>query len=196
MPSLPPLDIQQKSGDEPFIHNDQPLSANLLGFWQWFASDLVGNTMRGVLAEYIVALALDLDCTHTLRQEWDAFDLLTTSGVKVEVKSSAYIQSWEQKGYSDIRFGIQPNTAGVREADVYVFCLLAHRQPEAVNPLDLDQWEFYVLATTQLDALVGGQKTIGLRSLQRLEPAVATFDTLAEVIQGLLPHKKARHELN
>ena len=192
MPSLPLLEIQPKSGAEPFTHNGQSLSTNLRGFWQWFASDLVSNTMRGMLAEYIVALALD--CTHNLRQEWDAFDLLTANGAKVEVKSSAYIQSWAQDRYSPIRFGIQPNKAGVRQADLYVFCLLAHRQPETINPLDLDQWEFYVLSTAQLDSQVGLQKSISLGSLKRLKPLTAKFATLAETITQVSPPHNAQEK--
>lgn len=148
--------------------------------------------MRGMLAEYIVALALD--CTHNLRQEWDAFDLLTANGAKVEVKSSAYIQSWAQDRYSPIRFGIQPNKAGVRQADVYVFCLLAHRQPETINPLDLDQWEFYVLSTAQLDSQVGLQKSISLGSLKRLKPLTAKFATLAETITQVSPPHNAQEK--
>ena len=50
--------VSRKSGDKPFIENGSPLSINLLSFWKWSASDLVGNVMRGILAEYIVASAV------------------------------------------------------------------------------------------------------------------------------------------
>ena len=32
--------------------------------------------------------------TDRVRIEWGSYDLLTPSGIKVEVKNSAYIQSW------------------------------------------------------------------------------------------------------
>jgi hypothetical protein len=73
-------------------------------FWQWAYSDFLSNALRGVLAEYIVAQAVG--CTHRPRTEWDAYDLKTDSGLKIEVKSAAYLQSWQQKRLSPIRFDI------------------------------------------------------------------------------------------
>jgi len=72
MEQYPAIAITRKNGNEPFLVNGQPLSLNLLDFWQWSSSDLVGNALRGVLAEYIVASAVgSIDGTRT---EWDAFD--------------------------------------------------------------------------------------------------------------------------
>src|SRR4051812_27280372 len=103
---LPQLRIEKRTGDEPFSLNGQPLGITLREFWQWSSSDLVDNTLRGILAEYIVASALDL--THKPRVGWDAYDLETPAGVKIEVKSAAYLQSWFQKTYSNICFNIRP----------------------------------------------------------------------------------------
>ena len=44
-----------------------------------------------------VIVASDLGCTDGVRQEWDAYDIETPDGIKVEVKSGAYLQSWSQK---------------------------------------------------------------------------------------------------
>jgi len=43
------------------------------------------------LAEYLVATVLGLN--QGVRNEWDAYDLETEAGLKIEVKSAAYIQS-------------------------------------------------------------------------------------------------------
>lgn len=43
----------RRSGDERFRNGGAALSFDLLSFWQWGASDLVSNTLRGVLAEYL-----------------------------------------------------------------------------------------------------------------------------------------------
>lgn len=43
-------------------------------FWKWAFSDFLSNTLRGVLAEFIVATALG--CAHRPRTEWDAYDLV------------------------------------------------------------------------------------------------------------------------
>jgi hypothetical protein len=50
------------------------------------------NATRGVV-EYVVALAFGVDVSD-IRERWATFDLLTPSGIKVDVKSAAYLQSW------------------------------------------------------------------------------------------------------
>jgi len=74
-----------------------------------------------------------------------------------------------------------------RNADVYVFALLKHQDKATLNPLNVDQWEFYVLPTAVLDERVPTQKRIGLVTLLRLEPHRAEFEQLQEVIEGLFP---------
>jgi hypothetical protein len=83
---LPPIIITRKSGAEPLHANGQPLPFDLLSFWQWSVSDLVSNVTRGRLAEFIVATALGISVSG-VRNEWDAVDLITETGLRVEVKS-------------------------------------------------------------------------------------------------------------
>ena len=116
--NLPPIRIIRKSGQEPLVYNEtSQLSASVLDFWQWSSSDLLSNVTRGVLAEYIVALSLGVN--KKLRQEWDAWDL-TYKGIKIEIKSSAYLQSWKQNDYSKIVFhllaGARPLQGDVPES--------------------------------------------------------------------------------
>ena len=156
---FPAIPVTKKSGLEVFRVDGRPLPENLLSFWQWSSSDLVGNALRGVLAEYIVATAVG--CNRGLRTEWDAFDMVTPDGIKIEVKSAAYIQSWTQAKLSAIQFGIRPTQsleAGTnqyskkieRQSDVYVFCVLTQQDQDAIDPLNLDQWDFYVISTLSL----------------------------------------------
>ena len=42
-------------------------------FWSWAYSDVLAKTIRPLLAEFLVAAALDQ--LHELRVEWDAVDL-------------------------------------------------------------------------------------------------------------------------
>jgi hypothetical protein len=187
----PQIKVGRKTGGEPFELDGKSAPFNLINFWQWSSSDLPNNTIRGVLAEYIVASALG--CHNGTRVEWDAYDLITKEGIKIEVKSAAYIQSWSQSKLSSIKFGIQPTkgwdattniTSDIRErqADVYVFCLLEHKDQETINPLSLDQWEFYVLATSVLNERLGEQKSISLSSLLKLDPKVVAYGELSEAI--------------
>ena len=90
---FPALTVKRKTGDEPFSVNGRPTGFVLLNFWQWLASDLVDNALRGALAEYIVAC--DLGIADGTRPGWNAYDLITPEGIKVEVKSAAYLQSWQ-----------------------------------------------------------------------------------------------------
>ena len=67
--------------------------------------------------------------------------------------------------------------------EVYVFCLLAHRDKVTVDPLDLDQWRFFVLPRATLDRELGEQKTLSLSTLLRLEPREVGYGELAEAVE-------------
>lgn len=191
----------RRSGDELFHGSAGITDHALLDFWRWASSDLLSNATRGVLAEYIVGLALG--CADGTRREWDAADLLTDAGTRVEVKSAAYLQTWTQAALSKISFGIQPtrgwdavtNTVAEdrrRQADVYVFALLQHRLKTTVDPLDLDQWAFYVLPTKTLDERAPEQRSISLSGLLALEPEIAAFDRLK--LQSRGPRHRRRDD--
>ncbi|WP_186725650.1 hypothetical protein [Planomicrobium sp. CPCC 101110] len=181
----------KKTGEESFISKTGDLDIKLLDFWQWNQSDLLNNALRGTLAEFIVGKALD--AVTGIRTEWDAFDLVTAEGINVEVKSAAYLQSWQQMKPSTIQFSIRPalaweastNTYATemkRSADVYVFCLLKEQDRSVVNPLNLDQWEFYVLATEQINREKGSQKSIGLNALLRMNPIIVSYKGIKKAV--------------
>ncbi|BCI81688.1 MULTISPECIES: hypothetical protein [Mycolicibacterium] len=164
-------------------------------FYAWAYHDLLANTTRGVLAEYIVARALGIDTKKITRVEWDKHDL-EVDGIGVEVKSAAYVQSWHQDQdlSSMISFNIGPakwwdartNTYAAnaeRSADVYVFCLLNGTKRDDINPLDVTQWAFHVLATSILNQKAVTQKTIRLGPLIALGAQQCAWDTLGDVIR-------------
>jgi hypothetical protein len=80
------IKFTRKTGNELFLCTRS--KKTLLNFWQWAYSDLIGNTERGAIAEYIVAIACNID--KNIRVSWDSYDLLLKNGLKIEVKSSAY----------------------------------------------------------------------------------------------------------
>ncbi|WP_261770178.1 MULTISPECIES: hypothetical protein [unclassified Rhodococcus (in: high G+C Gram-positive bacteria)] len=154
----------------------------------------MGNAQRGVLAEYIVGLALGC-VANGVRVEWDASDLVTEGGVRVEVKSSAYLQSWRQEKLSTISFGIQPtngwdaetNTISgerKRQADVYVFCVLKQVDRSTADPLDMDQWDFYVMSTQHVNSAFGEQRSVVLGSLLSRDPVRCSFTELAGAVES------------
>jgi hypothetical protein len=171
----PALKVDRKTGDEPFIGGDT--SSRLSDFWGWAYSDLVGNTERGKLAEFIVSLAMH--CTSGVSEGWGVFDVLSPEGIKIEVKTSAYLQSWGQTRISDIRFSVRETLAwyaatntyaenAMRQADVYVFCVENCKEQDLLNPLDLSQWDFYPIATDVLNKAISKQKSVGLNILMSL----------------------------
>lgn len=188
---LGPIPVTRKSGAEPFHHDGEPLDFDVLSFWQWSASDLLSNATRGILAEYLVARALG--DTKGARAEWDAYDATTDSGIRVEVKSSAYLQSWHQNKLSRINFSTRPtlaweadtNTLAIerkRQADVYVFCLLDHKEQATVDPLDVAQWTFFVISTERLNAELGKQESIGLNGLRQIGADEVSYGDLAHAV--------------
>ena len=52
------LKLPLLTGNEPLTENGNRLGPSLIDFWRWSISDLVDNTTRGALAEFIVACAL------------------------------------------------------------------------------------------------------------------------------------------
>lgn len=163
------------------------------GFWEWAFSDFLSNAQRGVLAEYIVASSVG--CTHKPRTEWDAYDLETDDGLKIEVKSSAYLQSWAQKKPSVIRFDIgrkrildaETNTYSVdaiRPADVYVFCVFEEKDRAIADPLDLSQWSFLVVSTPFLNDKFENQKSVSLSTLEENGLSRSQYDELAAAIEA------------
>jgi len=174
-----PLDLD---GTEPFIG----LAGTVKDFWSYAARDLRANTIRGVLAEWLVARAVG--ATES-QPEWSEFDVLTPTGVRVEVKSSAYLQAWAQRKLSTISFsGLRsqkwdPETgySGQRtlNADVYVFCVQTADSHDSYDPLDVAQWNFYVLPRSRVESI--GTRSIGLTQIASEGQRVG-FDGLAHAI--------------
>jgi hypothetical protein len=187
MNELKEIGITKLSGEEKFRDGSNKLDFNLLSFWQWSSSDILSNATRGILAEYIVGKALGCIKEEDIRDEWGAYDLKTQAGVRIEVKSAAYVQSWQQSRLSNITFNV-PKTMGWdintnkfdkeknRQADVYVFSLLFHKDKKTVNPLDISQWEFFVLPAKVLDERERSQHSITLPSLKKLTNSVSFFE--------------------
>jgi len=197
------ISIQQKSGNEPLTFNNHPTDFKLIDFWRWSVSDIVSNATRGILAEFIVASALQIDL-KIIRDEWNAYDLTSPEGIKIEVKSASYIQSWYQKDYSKISFSIKEARAWSsdtnkqsdlpsRSSDVYVFCLLKHRDQLTLDPMNMDQWEFYILSTRAINKYKRSKISITLKSLQALTTPVSNDQIKATVTESIKELKRLKN---
>ena len=129
------------------------------------------------------------------RVEWDACDL-RYRGKNIEVKASAYLQSWPQKRPSTIDFDIgrhlgwtaDTNTyasEAARTADCYVFRVFCDQDRNDCRVADTSRWLFYVVPTRLLDERFGAQKHARLSSIERLGSPVR-FDQLRDGIDGAL----------
>ena len=191
---LPEIKTTIKQPDEHFSFKRHSLDFKLIDFWSWNQSDLIENRNRGILAEFIVQKALGL--TNRSRLEWDSFDLKTEEGIKIEVKSAAYIQAWKQDKYSTISFGIAPansrdkdnkfSAKKYRKADIYVFCLLEHKEQATIDPMNLDQWVFYILSTKTLNEKFLNQKTISLSTIESINHNKCKYGELKECFDKII----------
>ena len=171
-----------------------PLNINTAEFHRYAFSNFLDNVVRGSLGEYIVALALGIT-DDTPLNSWESWDI-SYQDLKIEVKTSAYVQTWYQKKKSTPRYGIQKregyvgNTGDLdgikaRQANVYVFCLFTYEdyhdkegaQKAIVN---LESWQFYVVPTNKLPE---EQETIGLWSLSQITEPIS-FEQLSNAIKA------------
>ncbi len=180
-----------KLGKEYLLFKSKKISFKLNDFWRWSVSNLMSNATRGRFAEFIVATATNINL-DTPREEWAAYDLITPDNIKIEVKSAAYIQSWYQDHLSNISFSIKPSfywdaetnkqskTKG-RYVDVYVMCLLFNKNQKDIDPLNLDQWKFYVLSVDEVNNYKRSQLSITLKSLESLTKPVSYDQLYSEI---------------
>ncbi|MFJ9080485.1 hypothetical protein ACIRO3_35410 [Streptomyces sp. NPDC102278] len=192
--ALPPP--EPANGSERFVG----LDATVLDFWRFGMSDLRTNTLRGYLAEFLVARAVGADRS---RVEWDPFDVLTPQGIRIEVKSTGFVQAWTQVKQRESRSWTIPRAVpydtitgkpcGPRDfqADVYVFAVHTARSHDEYNALDLSQWTFYVLSLSQITSLPRNKNDAACATLLRVqtrtravsyaELAATVLDTAAAV---------------
>ena len=193
--ALPAVDLKEfRCGDEPIGGADNPTGRTLLDFWKWSASDVLSNAPRGALAEFLVGHALD--AIDSPSEVWASCDLKTRDGIRVEVKSAAYVQSWCQDKLSQIRFGIRRTldeewTKRDRHSDVYVFALLAEKDKGRIDPLDIGQWEFYVVSTRELNRVCDDQRSLGINGVRELAGDVVPYAMLEPEVKSVAPKRVA-----
>lgn len=191
--------MEQLTGNEEFTLHGASAGISVKDYWSWAYSDLIDNTQRGVMAEFLVYSSLKSNYPPPrtqMRENWLPFDVTSPSGRRIEVKSAAYIQAWTPENiFAQIRFDIGKKlawdnatatsaTVAKRNCDLYVFCLFTAKTKD-VSLLDLDYWDFYVLPTSVLDEKVPDQKGISLSSLLKLEPVKTDYAGLGAVIESI-----------
>jgi hypothetical protein len=183
-----PARTKTLSGDEEFTGM---AGATVRDFWQFALGDLRMNNARGYLAEFLVGKALGIP--NLKRIEWDSYDLLI-GDITVEIKSSAYLQSWEQKKPSALSFsGLQgtryhPRAPGDGtdplgrpfNAMVYFFCAHTATEHAKYDQLDVSQWQFHVVPRSALAAT--GLKSLGIAKVRELSGGPTPWADLAKSV--------------
>jgi hypothetical protein len=136
-----------------------------------------------------------------LRKAWDNWDVTTATGIKVEVKSSAYLQSWNQRKLSAITFSgltgrewsAETNELAADRtlrAEVYVFAVHTCSEPDQYDPLKIEDWEFRVMSAAQLAE--HGYRSVTLGFLDRhARTAYRLSDLTRAVEQAYASSKEA-----
>ena len=189
--------VTRLTGAEPFT-NTSGKQLTLLDFWRYGLSNLNSNVTRGALAEFIVENALKDTDDIELRNPWGDWDV-EYKGKKIEVKCSSYLQDWDQGElsrpvftglkakelyYNDI-VGKKSEKDADYKADIYVLCVLHHKETETLDVLDLDQWSFYVLSKEEIKEVSGDSSTLSLAKLNKSDIPISNFSKLRERIMGI-----------
>lgn len=189
--------MEQLTGNEKFTLHGAETGMTIKDFWIWSYSNLIDNTQRGIMAEFLVYSSFkNASCNSQARTNWLPFDVTSPSGRRIEVKSAAYVQAWSSENiFAQIRFDIGKKLAwdnatasysseAKRNCDLYVFCLFTAKTKD-IPLLNLDYWIFYVLPTSVLNEKIPNQKGIALSSLLKLNPIKADYARLGNVIETI-----------
>lgn len=147
--------------------------------------------MQEYIAEFLVAKALGMEKPFN-RDGWTLWDI-EYGGKRIEVKETGYYHSWRKDGKtSDVRtFGItkaysQDGTnTKERQNDIYVFCLNIGKDRESSNPLELKNWEFYIIPTEIINKQCGDNKSIGLGRIKQLAKCLS-YEEIKPVIDEII----------
>jgi hypothetical protein len=153
------------------------------------------DALKGQFTEWLVSLLLGIRSKRQLH--WANTDLVTETGVRIEVKSSSYWQSWkfwgdggkprqlkmagktEERRITFAGLKVRDNAPGSLpeyRSDLYVFGFQAQRDPRLWNALDLRQWEFYMLTRPEMETI--GSGSVSLITVRRKAGAPMTASEL------------------
>jgi len=149
---------------EVFKYNNKYLPYTLKDFWSFQYSNLISSKVRDDISKFIVAKALNI--TDRKFEYFDGHDLTSKEGIPIEVRSASYITPLGENPSKEIEFNIYKNGDTKKiYGFIYIFCLLSHRSKEGLDPLDINQWEFYVTTKSNLEKILNGNEKITLKKL-------------------------------
>lgn len=186
------------SGNEAFKHNGVELGFNVMDFWPFQFSNLIDNL--GFVAEFLIAQALRKDEPDNC-MGFTLYDI-DYRGKKIEVKATSYYQAFkashiisEHRVFSIRKTHVEYQNSKselARQNDIYIFCVDEGKDKETSNPLNLENWTFYVIPTKVINNLFDNQKTLSLKRLTQIEKygVGLTYDKLKATIDEIIDDSK------
>ena len=190
-------------GDEPFTIGSEPIPTTVKDFWAWSMSRLLADGPRGDLAEFIVNTALGIDTTDA-KHGWGECDILY-GGYRIEVKCSSLLQAWDRdtpprpvfsisktvncdikETESGLRYIGRDNLPPQRRSEIYIFCLFAHTERSSADPLNLSQWQFYVVPTALINERCGNRRSISFPGITNLGVTSCTFNGIKPKVDSII----------
>lgn len=172
------------TGNEKFIFDDKELEFGILDFWKYKYSN-VWN-IQEYIAEFLIEKALGLEKSQNT-DSWTLYDI-NYRNKRIEIKETSFYHPWNENGnISNQRvFGITMANSSYensleenkfeRQNDLYVFCLNIGTTKEESNPMNINNWEFYVAPTKIINDTCGNNKTISLGKVKNIAKQVDYFD--------------------
>lgn len=183
---------------EKFVYNNKELGFDLLDFWEFHFSNIY--TMQDKIAEFIVAKALGVNSAQN-SEYWTLWDV-TYRNQRIEIKETSYYHTFNKDGKVSKQrgFGItmangsydlknSGNSEFCRQNDIYIFCLNTGETKEESYPLDLSNWEFYIVPTSVINEKCGNNKTISLGRIKSLGYVAKNYMEIKKEVDKIINNR-------
>lgn len=181
------------NGREKFTFDGKDTGFDMLDFWQFQFSSVFN--LQEYIAEFLVAKALGINEAYNT-EYWTLFDIAYRDK-RIEVKQTSYYHPWNEGGIVSVQrtFGITKANSNYdspgknrfeRNNDIYVFCLNTGNTREESYPLNLNNWEFYIVPTSYINEHCGNNKTISLSRIRNIGFAAKRYDEIKAEVDNII----------
>lgn len=186
--------MKKLEGTEHFVYGDKITDMTTFDVWKYHFCNRFN--MQEYFAEFLVAKALGVDEASN-SDYWSLCDVMY-KGKRIEVKASSYYHAFKEylnTPISPIRvFGItkayskykDKNSTFERQNDIYVFCLNIGETAEESDPLNLKNWEFYIIPTAYINEVCGDAKTISIQKIKKLGFEGVSYFSIKGIIDQII----------
>ena len=190
--------MKKLDGSEFFVAGDKSTDMTVLDVWKYHFCNRFN--MHEYFGEFLVAKALGVEeaCNSAY---WQLYDI-NYREKRIEVKTSSYYHAFKKYLHTPISkkrvFGItkaysnykDKNSSYERQNDIYVFCLNTGNTDVSSDPLNLNNWKFYIVPTEVINENCGDAKTISLQRIEKLGFEGVDYFSIKDVVDKLIFDKE------